>query len=233
MNRVPGTGDKNPATCPLHPDAIRVTAAQAEFLLPGADANNLWSIPYRGDRYAPSSWIGNRARAIGFMIPVHNEGLLGRHDGPFTPKNGGDFSQNEFMPQLTLRYRPHDDHSLFFRYAESFKAGEQQVTGLETPIFNAFLLSLNAKGYISDGFLTDTSGFDPVISMDEHEDLNLTVGIGPQNAPWEVAIYGRNLLEPKVTYHPEDDVQDDGIVSQHLSRNNFATYGVKFRYNFE
>ena len=103
----------------------------------------------------------------------------------------------------------------------------------ETPIFDAFLLSLNAKGYISDGFLTDTSGFDPVISMDEHQDLNLTVGIGPQNAPWEVAIYGRNLLEPKVTYHPEDDVRDDGTVSQHLSRNNFATYGVKFRYNFE
>ena len=394
VNRVPGTGDNNPATCPLHGDAIRVTAAQAEFLLPGADADNLWTIPYRGDRYAPSSWIGDRARAIGLMIPADNEHKSIRgprgHDGPFGPDNGGNFSQNEFMPQVTLRYRPHDDHSLFFRYAESFKAGgfdtgvqslpadvdelrfesesgdtiefgskgnlwggrarydatafqttfqdfqvqsatgllenpfiainagEQQVTGLEmgltsavtdrltlsvaaalmngeftffpdsgcnrpelrdaasgpcrteeeaialgnpalegtidrsgtpspktpdykvvfgvdweTPIFNGFLLSLNAKGYISDGFLTDTSGFDPVISMDEHEDLNLTVGIGPQNRPWEVAIYGRNLFEPKVTYHPQDDVQDDGIVSQHLSRNNFATYGVKFRYTFE
>jgi hypothetical protein len=102
----------------------------------------------------------------------------------------------------------------------------------ETPIFQGYRLTLSAKGYFSDGFLTDTSGFDPVISMDEHEDLNLTVGIGPQNGPWEIAVYGRNLLEPKVTYHPEFDVLDDGLVTQHLSRNNFATYGVKFRYNF-
>ena len=332
VNGVPGTGDNNPATCPqVHGDAIQVTAAEAEFLLPGADTNNLWTIPYRGDRRAPSSWIGDRAQAVGMMIPVDNESLLGRHDGPFSPENGGNFDQQEFMPQVTFRYRPNDDHSLFFRYAESFKAGgfdtgvqslpadvdelrfesesgdsiefgskgnlwkgrarydvtlfqttfqdfqvqsatgllenpfiainagEQQVTGLEmglshcrlrqldarawpprswmassrssrtqaaislssgtprparaglrrkpaalgnpdlegtidrsgtqspktpdykivfgvdwaTPIFNGYLLTLNAKGYISDGFLTDTSGFDPVISMDEHEDLNL------------------------------------------------------------
>ncbi len=391
VNGVPGTGDNNPATCPqVHGDAIQVTAADALFLLPGADTNNLWTIPYRGDRRAPSSWIGDRAQAVGLITPVDNEGLLGRHDGPFGPNNGGDFSQNEFMPQVTFRYRPNDDHSLFFRYAESFKAGgfdtgvqslpadvdelrfesesgdtiefgskgnlwegrarydvtlfqttfydfqvqsatgllenpfiainagEQRVTGLEaslqtavtdrltlsvaaalmdgefvffpdsgcnqpelrdaatgpcrtleeaialgnpdlegtidrsgtqspktpdykvvfgvdweTPIFDGFLLSLNAKGYISDGFLTDTSGFDPVISMDEHEDLNLTVGIGPQNGPWEIAIYGRNLLEPKVTYHPQDDVQDDGFIAQHFSRNNFATYGLRFQYDFE
>jgi len=396
VNGVPGTGDNNPATCPeIHGDAIQVTAAEAEFLLPGADTDNLWTIPYRGDRRAPSSWIGDRAQAVGMMIPVDNESLLGRHDGPFSPSNGGNFDQQEFMPQVTLRYRPNDNHSLFARYAESFKAGgfdtgvqslpadvdelrfesesgdsiefgakgtlwdgrarydatlfqttfydfqvqsptgllenpfiainagEQQVTGLElglvtaisdnltfsvaaafmdgeftyfpnagcnepelrdaangpcltaaeaealngldgdgdpigegtidrsgtaspktpdykivfgvdwaTPIFNGYLLTLNAKGYISDGYLTDTSGFDPVISMDEHEDLNLTVGIGPMNGPWEIAIYGRNLLEPKVTYHPRDDVQDDGFIAQHLSRNNFATYGVKYRYNF-
>lgn len=393
---VPGTGDNNPATCPeIHGDANQVTAADALFLLPGADTDNLWNIPYRGDRYAPSSWIGSRAQAVGIMTPVDNESLLGRHDGPFSPANGGNFDQQEFMPQVTFRYRPNDDHSLFFRYAEAFKAGgfdtgvqslpadvdelrfesesgdsiefgskgtladgrarydvtvfqttfydfqvqsptgllenpfiainagEQQVTGLElglvtavsdsltlnvaaafmdgeftyfpnagcnepelrdaaigpcltaaeaealngldadgdpigegtidrsgtkspktpdykvvfgldwaTPIFNGYLLTLNAKGYISDGYITDTSGFDPVISMDKHEDLNLTLGIGPMNGPWEIAVYGRNLLEPKVTYHPRDDVQDDGFIAQHLSRNNFATYGVKYRYNF-
>jgi len=385
----PGTGDNNPATCPLHPDAVQITAADAEFLLPGADADNLWIIPYRGDRYAPSSWVGNRAQAIGMTIPIDHEGILGRHGGPFTPENGGNFSQSEFMPQVTFRYRPNDDHSLFVRYAESFKAGgfdtgvqslpadvdelrfepesgstievgskgnlwdgrarydvtlfettfedfqvqsatgqlenpfiainagEQKVTGIEaglvaavsdrltlsvsaalmdgrftyfpdagcnqpelrdaangpcrtldeaialgnpdlegtidrsgtdspktpdykvvfgvdwfTPIFNGYVLTLNAKGYVSDGYLTDTSGFDPVISMDAHEDINLTVGIGPANGPWEIALYGRNLLEPKVTYHPQDDVQDDGLISQYLSRNNFATYGLKFRYNF-
>jgi iron complex outermembrane receptor protein len=387
----PGTGDNNPATCPLHPDALQATAADALFLLPGADQNNLWYIPYRGDRYAPSSWIGDRAQAVGMTIPVDHEGLLGRHDGPFGPDNGGNFNQQEFMPQVTFRYRPNDEHSMFVRYAESFKAGgfdtgvqslpgdveelrfgpesgwtiefgskgdiwdgrarydvtvfqttfqdfqvqaptgqlenpfiainagEQQVKGIElgliaaatdnltlslsaalmdgkftyfpgagcnrpewmnrdtgpcigendpegianpdligtidrsgtespktpdwkivygvdwaAPVFNGYQLTLSAKGYFSDGYLTDTSGFDPVISMDQHEDINLTVGIGPQDGPWEIAVYGRNLLEPKVTYHPqfEDPTLDDGIISQYLSRNNFATYGVKFRYNF-
>jgi len=393
---VPGTGDNNPATClEQHPDAVQATAGDALFLLPGADANNLWYMPYREDRYAPSSWIGSRAQAIGMTTPVDHEGMLGRHDGPFGPSNGGNFNQQEFMPQVTFRYRPNDDHSLFARYAESFKAGgfdtgvqslpgdvdelrfgpesgwtmefgskgnlwdgrarydvtvfqttfedfqvqaptgqlenpfiainagEQQVKGVElglvaaatdnltlsvaaafmdgkftnfpnagcnrpelrdaangacltaaeaealngldadgdpigegtidrsgtaspktpdykivfgldwaVPVFNGYVLTVNAKGYISDGYLTDTSGFDPLISMDEHEDLNLTLGIGPANGPWEVAIYGRNLLEPVVTYHPQYEVLETGLVSQHLSRNNFATYGVKYRYDF-
>ena len=58
------------------------------------------------------------------------------------------------------------------------------------------------------------------------------IGIGPQNGPREIVVYERNLLEPKITYHPRDGVQDDGLISQHLSQNNFATYGVKYRYNF-
>ena len=324
-------------------------------------------------------------------IPVDHEGLLGRHDGPFGPENGGNFNQQEFMPQVTFRYRPNDDHSLFARYAESFKAGgfdtgvqslpgdvdelrfgpesgwtiefgskgnlwdgrarydvtvfqttfedfqvqaptgqlenpfiainagEQTVTGIEAgltaavsnnltlstaialmdgefsffpgagcnrpefrdrdtgpcisendpegianpelvgtidrsgtpspktpdykivfgidwerPVFNGYLLSVNARGYISDGFITDTSGFDPVLSMDEHEDLNLTVGIGPANGPWVLSIYGRNLLEPQISYFPqfEDPALDDGLITQYVSRNSFATYGLKFQYNF-
>lgn len=396
INGVPGTGDVNPETCAgtsgPHPDAIQVTAAETEFLLPGADVDNLWTIPYRGDRYAPSSWIGNRAQAVGMMIPVDNELLLGNHEGPFGPENGGNFSQQEFMPQVTFRYRPNDNHSLFARYAESFKAGgfdtgvqsigptaddfsfgpesgwtiefgskgnlwdgrarydatvfqttfedfqvqsatgqefnpfiainagEQRVRGIEasltaavsdrltlsvgaalmdgeftyfpnagctdaefrdrdtgpcisendpegiadptligkidrtgtptpktpdykvvfgidweTPIFSSYVLTLNARGYISDGFVTDTSGFDRTISMDEHEDLNLTVGIGPANGPWVLSVYGRNLLEPRVSYFPQYNVIDSGLAGDggiYLSRNNFATYGLKFQYNF-
>jgi outer membrane receptor protein involved in Fe transport len=397
VNGVPGTGDNDPATCPLHPDAIQITAADTLFLLPGADVNNLWQIPYRGDRYTPSSWTGGTGvQAVGLTTLVDNEGpdYLGRHNGPYTPDNGGNFSSTNFNPQVTFRYRPNDNHSLFLRYAESFKAGgfdtgvqslpgnvdelrfepesgwtievgskgniwngrarydatlfqttfsdfqvqsatgqienpfiainagEQRVRGLEmgltaaasdrltlsfagalmdgeftyfpgagcnewelrtadtgpcltqgeadalnaaagkivaeagtidrtgtptpktpdwkfvfgvdwqTPIFQGYLFRLDAKGYVSDGYLTDTSGFDPTIKMDQHSDLNLTLGIGPQGGPWEVALYGRNLLEAKVTYHPEYDVLDDGLVSETLSRNNFATYGVKFRYSF-
>jgi iron complex outermembrane receptor protein len=103
----------------------------------------------------------------------------------------------------------------------------------DAPVFQNYLFTLNAKGYFSSGFLTDTSGFDPVIKMDDHADLNLTLGIGPQNGPWQVTVYGRNLLEPRPTYHPEFDAQDDGLVQFYMARNNFATYGIGFRYNVE
>jgi outer membrane receptor protein involved in Fe transport len=393
----PGGGDVNPSTCPLHPDAVRITPAETTFLLPGADMSNLWIMPWRASRYTPSSWINGRAYAVGLGTLAPRES----NEGPYGPGNGGDFSSTNFDPQVTLRYRPNDKHSLFLRYAKSFKAGgfdtgvvslprtvedfryepesgwtievgskgslwggrarydatlfqttfsdfqvqsatgrpedpfvainagEQRVRGVEfsltgaitdrltlsvggtlmdgeftyfpnagcnefelaqaatgpclsseeaealngldadgdpigegtidrtgtpapktpdwkfvfgvdwqTPIFDTFQLNLNARGYISDGYLIDSSGLSPMIKMDQHGDLNVILGIGPRAGPWEVALYGHNLLEAKVSYHPEYDVFDNGLAGLpgdggvSLSRSNFATYGLKFMYSF-
>ncbi len=43
------------------------------------------------------------------------------------------------------------------------------------------------------------------------------------------------MLEPRVSYFPQFDVLDDGLAGDggiYLSRNSFATYGLKFQYNF-
>lgn len=374
----------DPATCDLHEDALQITAADTEFLLPNADVNNLWIIPWRASRNTPLSWIGSRASAVGLTALADLEG-----DGPYGPNNGGDFSTKETDPQVTIRYRPTENHSLFLRYAEAFKAGgfdtgvtsipgsvddfrfegesgktyelgakgdlwdgrarydltffettfddfqvqeatgnvddpfraanagQQQVSGVEfsltaaatdnltlmfagalmdgeftyypdaacnlyesrnaatgpcrtaeeaaelgnpdledtidrtgtaapktpdwkfvlgvdyqKPLDNNYVVSVNAKGYISDGFITDASGFEEIISMNAHEDMNVTVGFGPESGDWEVALYGRNLLEARVEYNAKYDLAPQGQRGTQLSRSDFKSYGLKFRYNF-
>jgi len=144
----------DPATCALHEDAAQVTAGDALFLLPGADTSNLWMIPYRDSRNTPLSWIGSRAAAVGLFEADYAD-VEGR--GPYGPGRGGDFDISEFDPQVTLRYRPNENHSMFLRYAESFKAGGFD-TGVTT--INAFCSdSLIAIGFCDDVF--DTFSFDP------------------------------------------------------------------------
>jgi outer membrane receptor protein involved in Fe transport len=397
--------DYTDPNCAQHGRAVQITADQTEFLLPGADTTNLWAVTeWQRERRAPSSWIGGRASAVGMTsldASVRN--------GPYGPGRGGDFDTTEFDPQVTLRYRPTENHSLFFRYAESFKAGgfdtgvtsinspcdsplpeicatpydnfrfegesattielgskgtlwdgrarydvtlfettfedlqisvatgipddpflnvnagEQQVTGIEfnftaaatdnltltvggalmdgemtdfpnagctetelrdadtgpcvseqesidligsddlegtidrsgtaapktpdwklvlgldyeTPVSDNLVLSANARGYLSDGFITDVNGFSESLKMNEHEDLNLSLGIGSADGTWQISAYGRNLLEPKEEYNPEFVLEDNGIAGSEggdggvqMSRSNYRSYGVKFRYNF-
>jgi outer membrane receptor protein involved in Fe transport len=377
--------DFDPATCPQHPRAVQVTAADTEFLLPGADVNNLWVIPWRASRDTPLSWAGGAASAVGMLIPDPSV-----RSGPYGPGNGGDFDETNFDPQVTIRFRPSENHSLFLRYAESFKAGgfdtgvtsipdtiddyrfesessesieggskgtlwdgrarydvtlfqttfndlqvasdtgdpddpfvninagEQQVSGIElgltvaatdnltvslaaafmdgemtdfpnagctedelanadtgpcisedeandlgipdkegtidrtgtpspktpdwkvvygfnyvAPIGSNFQLSFDAKGYFSDGYITDASGFSKIVKLNSHEDLNLNLGIGPADGTWEVALFGRNLLEARPEYNAQFDVRANGLQATPLSRSHFRSYGVKFRYNIQ
>lgn len=385
----PGADD-DPATCPVHPDAVQITPTEMEFLLPGADVNNLWYFPWtspsgrdRGPREAPLNWIGGQAAAVG--LSTLNPDV---RFGPYGPGNGGDFDETNFDPQVTIRYRPGDNHSLFFRYAESFKAGgfdtgvssiprtiddfrfesessktfelgskgtlwggrarydvtlfettfndlqiasdtgnvddpfvninagEQRVRGIEfgltvaatdnltlslagafmdgemtdfpnagctedelanadtgpcisadeaadigvpdkegtidrsgtpspktpdwkfvlgleyvTPISANLQLRFDARGYISDDFITDVSGFSKIVMMNSHEDLNLTLGIGSADGTWEVAVFGRNLLEARPEYNAQFDIRANGLQTTSLSRSHFKSYGVKFHYN--
>lgn len=401
----------DPDTCALHEDAVQITASDALFLLPGADTSNLWVIPYRDSRNTPLSWIGSRASAVGLQEVDYDE-VEG--NGPYGPGMGGDFDTSEFDPQVVLRYRPNENHSMFLRYAESFKAGgfdtgvtsinsfctsdgvspitgepicpslysnfsfapeyadsieigskgtfgdgryrydatafettfqdlqitistgipddpflnvnagEQRVRGVEfgltmaatdtltlnfggalldgeftefglggcteaeladaennpcyseeesiaevgddslegridrtgqatpktpdwklvfgadwdIPLANSYLVNVNAQGYASDGFITDVNGFTETVKMDQHEDISLTVSFGPQDGNWRVSAFGRNLLEAKPSYFPENDIRPNGIAGAggdggvQMSRSNFRSYGVKFRYSF-
>lgn len=63
---------------------------------------------------------------------------------------------------------------------------------------------------------------------ERQSDLNF----GPQDGSWQVSAYGRNLGEPKQTYHPEADFNSNGE-STALGPTSFITYGVQGRVMFD
>lgn len=93
-------------------------------------------------------------------------------------------------------------------------------------------LTFSGKGYVSDGYITDVSGFSKVIMYNRHADLNLSVGFGDSDGHWLASLYGRNLLEARPSYNAEFDVTPDGFISATLGPSAFASYGVKVWYNF-
>ena len=108
-----GGGNFDPATCELHEDAYQVDPATARILVPGADLNNLWALTFKDSRMTPSSWRSPRASAVGLTAP---DGSV--REGP----HHDEFSVSEFDPQITLRYRLGENHSVFARFAQAFKA---------------------------------------------------------------------------------------------------------------
>ena len=96
------------------------------------------------------------------------------------------------------------------------------------PLNDRLEARFNAMGYISSGERLE------MVSWDQHGDINLTIGIADADGTWELSAYGRNLLEPRPTYHRELDVPGarTGWVSMGETASSiaFATYGVQFRY---
>lgn len=96
---------------------IQVTnPAEHNIYLPYDPAAGLWYYRWRAQTNVPVEWRGTEAGyPVGLTAPI-----FGAEPGnPYV----GDFGNKEFDPQITLRYRPADNHSLFFRWAEASKAG--------------------------------------------------------------------------------------------------------------
>jgi outer membrane receptor protein involved in Fe transport len=88
----------------------------ARLYLPPAEGASLWYMPFRGSRNIPVEWLGANARAIGLTAPDYNASRLG---GPWAET----LTARKFSPQVTVRYRPNEQISIYARYAESFKIG--------------------------------------------------------------------------------------------------------------
>ncbi|MEJ2172720.1 MAG: TonB-dependent receptor [Woeseiaceae bacterium] len=101
------------------------------------------------------------------------------------------------------------------------------------PFGGKYELNINAKGFVSDGYLLDVEGFEEIVNYERHEDLNVMVGIRNVDAGWGVYGFARNLLEARPTYQAENDVFPNGTESAFLGPSAFASYGVKFEYVFD
>jgi outer membrane receptor protein involved in Fe transport len=101
------------------------------------------------------------------------------------------------------------------------------------PVMDQYKVTFSAKGFYSDGYTTDFEGFTQTVRFDKHGDVNLTLGFGDQDDIWSLSVFGRNLLEASPTYHPEFDLEADGIIQTPVSPNNYASYGIKFSYTYQ
>ena len=98
------------------------------------------------------------------------------------------------------------------------------------PIGSKYELAINAKGYMSDGYILNVESFSQIVKYNEHEDLNVMVGLGDIDGKWTVSVFARNLLEARPSYNAEFDTFPNGVASTSMGPSNFTTYGVKFEY---
>lgn len=101
------------------------------------------------------------------------------------------------------------------------------------PVFENYKTTITAKGFYSDGYITDYDGFTLTNSYKKHGDLNLLLSFGDLEDVWSVSLYGRNLFEARAQYQPEYDIYPTGLRIAGVSPNSFATYGVKLSYNYQ
>jgi outer membrane receptor protein involved in Fe transport len=99
------------------------------------------------------------------------------------------------------------------------------------PVSPSYKITLRGNFKHSAGYLTDDT-YSSMVKMDEHKDLSVILGFGPQDDSWRLSIWGRNLLEPLPTYHPEADIFPDGLVEANVTPSMLRTYGVQLRYDF-
>jgi iron complex outermembrane receptor protein len=104
------------------------------------------------------------------------------------------------------------------------------------PLRDRYQLSLNARAYISDGYIIDVESFDRVVKYNQHEDLNLSLGFGDRDGRWMVSLFARNLLEARPSYNEEFDIFPNGLAGSgddtgvFLAPSSFTSYGLKFEY---
>ena len=101
------------------------------------------------------------------------------------------------------------------------------------PVFDTYKATFNAKGFYSDGYISDYNGFTLTNSWDKHGDLNLIIGFGDMDDVWSVSLYGRNLFEAHQKYHPKYDIYPTGLLITGVSPNSYASYGIKLQYNYQ
>jgi outer membrane receptor protein involved in Fe transport len=102
------------------------------------------------------------------------------------------------------------------------------------PILDTVEAFLNVKGFISDDFRTGRAA-NPAATVffDRGGDMNLSFGLNSSDGSWRLAAYVRNIFEFKPSYHPENEVIPNGLITTPLSTNSFTSYGIRMEYNYQ
>jgi iron complex outermembrane recepter protein len=110
-----------------------------------------WTQEYNASRVLPDAW--DTRSPVAATVPIYS---IRDDNGPFFR----DYKDNSLDPQVTLRYRPTDNLSLYAKWARAFKGGGADIaTGslpddqeaFELEAENAENFEIGAKGTLADG----------------------------------------------------------------------------------
>lgn len=182
-----------------------------DIFLPYDPALGLWHFLPRGVNGAgqaqitPENWKGTQGADVVGLTRYYtpSEGIVGQ--GPIGGRNypgaiegkDGDFGSTEFDPQVVLRYRPTENHSVFARWAQSFKLGGFDTGQTTIPATYAEFdfdnersetFEIGSKGSLFDGrgrydltfFETTFSGLQLQAATGRLDDPNANVNAGAQ-----------------------------------------------------
>jgi outer membrane receptor protein involved in Fe transport len=100
------------------------------------------------------------------------------------------------------------------------------------PVFDNYEFVFIGKGYVSDGFVTDRSGFASIVKFNRHGDANLQLQFGPQDNKWKVSTYANNIFQARQSYNPEFDLAPNGLTVVEVNKSYYMSYGMRFGYSF-
>jgi len=100
------------------------------------------------------------------------------------------------------------------------------------PLGSGYLGFASMNFSASDGYITNVEEFDLVQKAGQHEDMNISVGIGDADGRWRLSAWARNLFEVQEEYNREFDVAGDGILIEDMASSMYTTYGLQFEYNY-
>jgi len=159
----------------LDPSAVRFLGVDQA----NVDLNNLWTYPYLVNRVTPAEWYPSTGvQAVGLTQPDFRARTLdegGPHYDAFT---------DDFIdPQVTLRYRIGNDHSLFGRWARASKGAgydtgqtsvPDTVQDMKFEAERGETFEIGSKGNLWDG----RARYDVTLFRTDFTDLQLS-GLAP------------------------------------------------------
>jgi outer membrane receptor protein involved in Fe transport len=85
------------------------------------------------------------------------------------------------------------------------------------PRFENLKYQFSGKFTGSDGYTEATLSYEEIIKWDTHYNINLNVGVATIDDAWQLNFWVRNLLDTRVEYFPENDVDPSGMQGNALS----------------
>lgn len=100
------------------------------------------------------------------------------------------------------------------------------------PFMDQYEWSFGTRAKYGSSYHSNPNSFSTVVNTPSGGDISLNVGFGDIEGIWDVTFSARNLLERRQKYHPERDLEPEGVLTARISENEVKAFALQYRYNF-